>query len=154
MNKETNRQIFHVAVGIITLFLLAILGRGFMTAAVFFVIIIGTILMNLRIQGARIFFVDWFEEHNLPTLLRSLAAQECVPEEIIVVDDESDDETAAVAARLGARVVAAEPMPEGWVGKSWACWTGARSAKGDPCRCRRSRCGPGRTRRCPCPGGS
>ncbi len=61
MNKETNRQIFHVAVGIITLFLLAILGRGFMTAAVFFVIIIGTILMNLRIQGARIFFVDWFE---------------------------------------------------------------------------------------------
>ena len=71
------------------------------------------------------------EEHNLPVLLRSLAAQECAPEEIIVVDDGSDDGTAEVAARFGARVVTAGAVPEGWVGKSWACWTGARSAKGD-----------------------
>jgi 4,4'-diaponeurosporenoate glycosyltransferase len=71
------------------------------------------------------------EAHNLPSLLRSLAAQERAPEEIIVVDDGSDDGTAEVAARLGARVVAAEPMPGGWVGKTWACWTGARAARGD-----------------------
>ena len=34
------------------------------------------------------------EEHNLPTLLRSLAAQSLKPREIIVVDDGSTDRTA------------------------------------------------------------
>jgi glycosyltransferase involved in cell wall biosynthesis len=67
------------------------------------------------------------EEHNLPTLLRSLATQPLKPHEIIVVDDGSTDRTAELARQLGAMVVASKPLPEGWRGKTWACHQGART---------------------------
>ncbi len=51
--------------------------------------------------------------------------------EIIVVDDQSTDDTAALAHRLGARVIEGEPPPEGWAGKAWALDQGLRSACGD-----------------------
>ena len=70
------------------------------------------------------------EEENLPTLLRSLAAQSVRPGEIIVVDDASTDHTAEVARQNGARVVHSLPMPEGWRGKTWACHQGAQAATG------------------------
>ena len=47
------------------------------------------------------------EEHNLPTLLRSLVSQQVKPPEIIVVDDGSTDRTAELARELGALVGAA-----------------------------------------------
>jgi 4,4'-diaponeurosporenoate glycosyltransferase len=71
------------------------------------------------------------EERTLPVLLASLASQEPAADEIVVVDDGSEDATAVVAARGGARVVAAGPKPEDWIGKSWACWKGAQAAAGD-----------------------
>lgn len=71
------------------------------------------------------------EEHNLSVLLPLLRNQTLRPLEIIVVDDSSEDATAATADALGARVVRAEPLPDGWQGKSWACWSGARQAEGD-----------------------
>lgn len=71
------------------------------------------------------------EERTLPLLLASLAAQERKADEVIVVDDDSEDATAEVASRHGARVVAAGPKPDDWMGKSWACWQGARAAAGD-----------------------
>lgn len=43
--------------------------------------------------------------------------------EVVLVDDRSDDETAAVARSLGSdrlTVVDGAPLPEGWVGKVWA----------------------------------
>jgi len=43
------------------------------------------------------------------------------PVEIIVVDDHSQDATAEVARRRGATVVFSDPLPDGWVGKTWAC---------------------------------
>jgi 4,4'-diaponeurosporenoate glycosyltransferase len=49
---------------------------------------------------------------------------------VIVVDDASSDETAAVARRHGAAVIASEPLPGGWRGKTWACHQGARAATG------------------------
>jgi 4,4'-diaponeurosporenoate glycosyltransferase len=70
------------------------------------------------------------EEHNLPALLDSLAGQSVRPIEIIVVDDGSTDRTAAIAARLGATVLASQPLPDGWRGKTWACHQGARAATG------------------------
>lgn len=70
------------------------------------------------------------EERNLPVLLRSLTSQPARPREIIVVDDESTDRTAEVARRFGATVVSSEPLPDGWRGKTWACWQGARAASG------------------------
>ena len=50
--------------------------------------------------------------------------------ELIVVDDGSTDETAAIAAAAGARVLRVERSP-GWTGKAWACWSGAQAADGD-----------------------
>lgn len=71
------------------------------------------------------------EATRLPALLRSLPAAGPPEAEVVVVDDGSSDPTAAVAAGLGARVVAAGPLPAGWTGKSWACAVGARAAAGD-----------------------
>ncbi len=71
------------------------------------------------------------EEQNLPTLLRSLAAQPVKPREILVVDDGSTDRTAEVARRLGATVIVSQPLPDGWRGKTWACHQGAQAATGE-----------------------
>ena len=57
----------------------------------------------------------------------SLAAQDYGgPFEIFVVDDHSTDATAEAA--LGAHVVAAGPLPDGWTGKLWAVSEGVRAA--------------------------
>jgi 4,4'-diaponeurosporenoate glycosyltransferase len=71
------------------------------------------------------------EETNLPVLLGSLAAQDVQPREVVVVDDASSDRTAEVARGLGARVVTAGALPDGWRGKTWACHRGALAASGD-----------------------
>lgn len=70
------------------------------------------------------------EEHNLPRLLESLAAQSVRPYEVLVVDDGSTDGTAEIARKLGADVVESEPLPDGWRGKTWACHQGALKARG------------------------
>ena len=61
---------------------------------------------------------------------QSLRALDPAPQEIIVVDDGSEDDTAGVASAGGAVVIAAAPPPEGWLGKPWACHTGALAATG------------------------
>ncbi|MBN1225909.1 MAG: glycosyltransferase [Deltaproteobacteria bacterium] len=70
------------------------------------------------------------EESNIINLLRSLKGQIKVDDEIIIVDDHSEDNTAAVAKQKGARVIKSSEMPRGWTGKTWACYQGARKAAG------------------------
>lgn len=71
------------------------------------------------------------EALRVPTLLRSLQRQTLIPDEVMVVDDDSSDDTAAVARALGATVIGAGERPPGWLGKPWACWLGAQQATGD-----------------------
>ncbi|MGG4492279.1 glycosyltransferase [Metabacillus idriensis] len=71
------------------------------------------------------------EEKNISRLITSLENEKQEICEIIVVDDGSEDKTADIAASLGARVIAAKELPPGWLGKSWACFTGAEQAKGE-----------------------
>jgi GT2 family glycosyltransferase len=72
------------------------------------------------------------EAGNLGRLLPALMENDypgCY--EVIVVDDGSTDRTAAVAAAHGARVIALEGPPAGWLGKPNACQQGADTATGE-----------------------
>ncbi|HEX8894267.1 MAG TPA: glycosyltransferase family A protein, partial [Terriglobales bacterium] len=71
------------------------------------------------------------EEANLQPCLQSLVSQTAPPFELIVVDDHSTDRTRSIAQSFPTvRVLEADPLPDGWSGKSNACWTGAKLAKG------------------------
>jgi chlorobactene glucosyltransferase len=76
------------------------------------------------------------EARNLPRLLASLRALEGVDAEFLVVDGGSTDgsrEIALAAAREDARIRVLDepPLPAGWVGKVWACWTGRKEARAE-----------------------
>lgn len=75
------------------------------------------------------------EEHQIEGCVRSLLAQDYPSFEVIVVDDSSTDDTAAIVAgiaRYDARLtlVRAEPLPQGWIGKPWAISQGVVRARG------------------------
>src|SRR5271166_5643527 len=70
------------------------------------------------------------EEACLADCLRTLVGQADPTYEIIVVDDHSTDGTRTIAESFPVRVIAADPLPEGWTGKCNAAWSGAKVAKG------------------------
>lgn len=71
------------------------------------------------------------EQQRLPPLLESLSKQDYDDYELIVVDDQSDDDTGKLAQASGARVIRTDRLDdESWIGKSFACWTGAEAANG------------------------
>jgi glycosyltransferase involved in cell wall biosynthesis len=74
------------------------------------------------------------EEACLAACLQSLVAQDAVPLEIIVVDDQSTDRTRAIASsfpRDRVQVIAAGEVPPGWTGKNNAVTTGSKAARGE-----------------------
>jgi len=71
------------------------------------------------------------EERNLARLLHSVGEQEMKPHEVILVDDHSEDGTAEMAVKAGCWVIPSSGLPEGWTGKPWGCWQGAKQAQGD-----------------------
>jgi glycosyltransferase involved in cell wall biosynthesis len=74
------------------------------------------------------------EEASLAACLESLVVQTGVSFEIIVVNDHSTDRTAEIARSfIGAhivKVIDAPVLPEGWIGKNFALFTGAKQATG------------------------
>lgn len=67
------------------------------------------------------------EAANMTILVPAVVEQLRPSDELVVVDDHSSDDTAAIARRLGATVLDAPPLPDGWLGKPHACWHATRS---------------------------
>ncbi len=75
------------------------------------------------------------EEKNIRRCLRSLVRQDYSNFEILVLNDNSTDKTAEIAGEIAdkygkIRVIDGKPLPDGWLGKSYACFQLAKEAKG------------------------
>lgn len=75
------------------------------------------------------------EEKDIATCLDSLRKQDYPSYEILVLDDSSSDNTAAVVERIAAadprvRLLRGKPLPQGWAGKPFACHQLASEARG------------------------
>ena len=77
------------------------------------------------------------EERSIRSCVESICASGYPDFEVLVVDDRSDDATLEMARAVPPNhakrlvVVEGHPLPEGWMGKPWACAQGARVAGGD-----------------------
>jgi glycosyltransferase involved in cell wall biosynthesis len=77
------------------------------------------------------------EEDNILTLLEALYCQDVYRNyEVIIYDDESSDRTYEICSEFAARhtifsVIKGSGLPDGWVGKNYACYQLAKKAKGD-----------------------
>lgn len=76
------------------------------------------------------------EAANIGPTIRALLVQEYPHFEVVVLDDGSTDETAAIARNAGSgdprlTVAQGKSLPEGWLGKNWACHQLSRTASGD-----------------------
>lgn len=75
------------------------------------------------------------ESATITKVLSSILATSYRPFELIVVDDRSTDETAALIEAMGVdgrlQLVRGGELPEGWYGKPWACYQGYRQARGE-----------------------
>lgn len=76
------------------------------------------------------------EERNIATCIRSILGNTYPAFEVIVVNDHSTDDTAAIMRDIAREddrvdVIDAADVPDGWLGKTWACETGASHARGE-----------------------
>lgn len=76
------------------------------------------------------------EEDNVFALVESLAALNHPRYEVIFINDNSTDNTRellseAIASQPRMRVIEADPLPQGWLGKPWALSQGLIQAKND-----------------------
>jgi chlorobactene glucosyltransferase len=76
------------------------------------------------------------EEVNIAGCVRSLLAQDYPSFEVLVYDDQSSDATRSILEQIAStqpelRVLVGSSLPEGRLGKNWACVQLAEQAKGD-----------------------
>jgi chlorobactene glucosyltransferase len=76
------------------------------------------------------------EERQIERCVRSLLASRHPDFEVIAVDDRSGDATREILDRVATQeprlaVVAGAPLPQGWIGKSWAVAQGVDVARGE-----------------------
>ncbi len=76
------------------------------------------------------------EKDFIEKCLNSLLDQDYENYEIVTIDDRSEDKTGDIIKRLAEKsskvvYVLAEPKPEKWMGKNWACFEGFKRATGE-----------------------
>ena len=76
------------------------------------------------------------EEANIRSCVESLLAQGYPDFEILVLDDHSTDQTRTILEQISHRdprlkIFSGEPLPNGWLGKHWACHQLAQHAGGE-----------------------
>ncbi len=76
------------------------------------------------------------EENFIAKCLNSLIDQDYANYEIIAIDDRSDDRTGEIIKKISqynpkVKYVLAEPKPEKWMGKNWACVEGFKKSTGE-----------------------
>ena len=76
------------------------------------------------------------EEDYIGKCLDSLIQQDYENYEIVVIDDSSEDNTGKIIseyAKKNSKIihVTAQPKPEGWMGKNWACMEGYKQSTGE-----------------------
>jgi chlorobactene glucosyltransferase len=77
------------------------------------------------------------EEKNIGRIINSIENQDYKNYELIIVDDNSDDATFEIADSYASRnekikIYKGEELPEGWLGKNWACFQLSKYASGNP----------------------
>jgi chlorobactene glucosyltransferase len=75
------------------------------------------------------------EAATIRDVVKSILRSTYRPFELLVVDDRSTDETAAIVQQFQPdprlRMVRGGELPEGWYGKPWACYQGYQHANGE-----------------------
>jgi chlorobactene glucosyltransferase len=76
------------------------------------------------------------EERNVEACVTSLLNQDYPDFEVIVLDDHSSDSTLSILASLAGKnkqlqIIEGRPLPNGWLGKHWACHQLDRAATGE-----------------------
>ncbi len=76
------------------------------------------------------------EERNIRSALQSLLELSYPDFELIVVDDRSEDYTGSILDDMAVSsprlsVIHIDTLPDGWLGKNYALWTGSRHATGE-----------------------
>lgn len=76
------------------------------------------------------------EARNIALCMQSVLRSHYPRLEVVVVNDRSADGTGIIAREVAlndqrVRVIDAQPLPDGWLGKQWACVQGAAAARGE-----------------------
>ncbi len=91
---------------------------------------------NIHFPRVSIILPSRNEEKYIEKCLDSLLRQDYPDYEIIAINDSSSDKTGEIIKRYSIAhskiiYVDAQPKPEGWTGKNWACYQGYLQSKGE-----------------------
>lgn len=74
------------------------------------------------------------EEANIANCINGILNQSYQAKELIIIDDCSTDNTFNIASSINKenlKIIKGDPLPDGWIGKNWACHQLAQNAGGD-----------------------